>query len=143
MNFMSAEFVDTNILIYSLDRSARKKQRIALALLDRLFVNRNGALSIQVLCELCSVAIRRLSLSSEVAEAVIQDLGVWTIHQPDHADVLRACKIQRQFSVSWWDNLLLNNAMELGCSVLWTEDLSHVQRYGSVTARNPFRDPVH
>jgi hypothetical protein len=26
-----------------------------------------------------------------------------------------------------------------GCRLLWTEDLSNGQRYGSVTAQNPFR----
>ena len=35
--------------------------------------------------------------------------------------------------------MILNSAAELGCRVLWTEDLSDGQRYGHVTARNPLR----
>jgi predicted nucleic acid-binding protein len=34
---------------------------------------------------------------------------------------------------------MLNSAIELGCSVLWTEDLADGQRYGSLLVRNPFR----
>ncbi len=32
-----------------------------------------------------------------------------------------------------------DGAAELGCHVVWTEDLSGGQRYGPVTAQNPVR----
>ncbi|MDP2996057.1 MAG: hypothetical protein Q8N47_01130 [Bryobacterales bacterium] len=37
------------------------------------------------------------------------------------------------------DALILTSAIELGCAVLWTEDLSDGQRLGPITVRNPFR----
>jgi predicted nucleic acid-binding protein len=40
--------------------------------------------------------------------------------------------------MSWWDALVVNSAVELGCSVFWNDDLTDGQRYGSVTVRNPF-----
>ncbi len=33
---------------------------------------------------------------------------------------------------------LVRWTLELGCDVLWSEDLSSGQRYGSLTVRNPF-----
>jgi predicted nucleic acid-binding protein len=30
------------------------------------------------------------------------------------------------------------SANQLGCRVLWSEDMNHGQRYGGVTVRNPF-----
>ena len=53
-------------------------------------------------------------------------------------DILRAAGLQREFQISWWDALILNSAIELGCSTLWTEDLNHGQRYSTLTVRNPF-----
>jgi len=65
--------------------------------------------------------------------------AAWVIHRPDHADLIRAAGLQRRYHISWWNALIVDSAIELRCSVLWTEDLSSGQRYGAVTARNPFR----
>jgi predicted nucleic acid-binding protein len=57
---------------------------------------------------------------------------------PDHADVIQAIELLRRYKISWWDAQVIDSANELGCAVLWTEDLNHGQRYGGVTVRNPF-----
>jgi len=67
------------------------------------------------------------------------DLETWTLHRSDHADVIQAIDLLRRYKISWWDALVINSANEPGCAVLRTEDLNHCQRYGGVTARNPFR----
>jgi predicted nucleic acid-binding protein len=135
---MSAEFVDTNILIYAHDSSAGRKHQRSVELLARLFEEIGGALSVQVLSEFYAAATRKLGMKSQTAEDVIRDLQGWTTHSPGHADVLQACSLHRRYKIAWWDAMIVNSAIELGCSVLWTEDLSSGQRYGSVTARNPF-----
>jgi predicted nucleic acid-binding protein len=135
---MSVEFIDTNILIYAHDTSAGAKHRRSIELLTRLFEGLSGALSVQVLSEFYSAATTKLGMKGQVAEEVIHDLRGWTTHSPGHADVLKACSLHRRYKIAWRDALIVNSAIELGCSVLWTEDLSNGQRYGSVTARNPF-----
>ena len=136
---MSVEFVDTNILVYAHDRGARPKHGQAVVLLARLFEDARGAVSIQVLSEFYSAATKKLAMKSDEAEEVIADLGAWTIHRPGHADLLKASRLHRRYKIAWWDALILNSAIELGCSVLWTEDLADGQRYGPVMVRNPFR----
>ena len=136
---MSVEFVDANILIYANDGGAGAKHVKAVELLERLFAEGAGALSIQVLAEFYSVATRKLSRTSAEAEAVIRDLGGWIIHRPAHADLLKAAQLHRRYKLAWWDALILTSAIELGCAVLWTEDFSDGQRFGGVTVRNPFR----
>ena len=136
---MSAEFIDTNVLVYAHDGGSGAKHTQAVALLTRLFENAGGALSIQVLSEFYSVATRKLGIPSDEAEEVIRDLGGWTIHRPRHADLLKAAQMHRRYRIAWWDALIVHSAIELGCTVLWTEDLTDGQRYGGVTVRNPFR----
>jgi predicted nucleic acid-binding protein len=97
-----------------------------------------GALSVQVLTEFYSAATRKLGMKSQEAEEVIADLRAWTIHRPGHADVLRSAQLQRRYKIAWWDALVVNSALELGCSVLWSERLAGRRRYGSLTVRNPF-----
>lgn len=136
---MSAEFVDTNVLIYAHDGGAGAKHNRAVELLERLFDDRNGALSTQVLCEFYAAATKQLAMTSEEAEAVLSDLANWTVHRLAHSDLLKASRLQRRYQIGWWDALILQSATDLDCSVLWTEDLQDGQRYGAVTARNPFR----
>jgi predicted nucleic acid-binding protein len=136
---MSVEFIDTNVLIYAHDRGTRAKHDRAVDLLSRLFDDATGALSIQILSEFYAAATKKLAMKSEEAEEVISDLGAWTIHRPGHGDLLKASRLHRRYKLSWWDALMLNSAIELGCSVLWTEDLADGQRYGSLLVRNPFR----
>ena len=69
---------------------------------------------------------------------MISDLERWSIHLTDHPDVPRAIELMRRYKISWWDALVVNSANQLGCRVLWSEDMNHGQRYGSVTVRNPF-----
>ena len=45
------EFVDTNVLLYAYDADAGDRHEAAFALVDRLWRERRGALSIQVLQE--------------------------------------------------------------------------------------------
>ena len=135
---MSVEFVDTNVLLYAHDGGAGKKHSKAIQLLTRLSDDSNGALSIQVLCEFYSAGTRKMRIGSEEAEAIIRDLSGWIIHRPEHADLLRAVRLQRRYKIGWWDALIMNSAIELGSSIVWTEDLRHGQRYGGVLVRNPF-----
>jgi len=135
---MSAEFVDTNILIYAHDGGAGSKHRRAVELLERLSEDGSGALSIQVLCEFYAAATKKLSMSGPEAAAVLSDLANWSIHRPAHADLLQAARLQRRYRIGWWDALIIQSAIDLDCSLLWTEDLNDGQRYGAVTARNPF-----
>ena len=136
---MSVEFVDTNILVYSHDRTAGAKRTKAGELLTRLIEEECGVLSIQVLAEFYWTATRKLRIESDEAQKIIRDFGTWQVHHTRHEDLLKAAQLQRRHKISWWDALIVCSAMESGCSILWTEDLSDGQRFGSVVVRNPFR----
>ena len=124
---MSAEFVDTNVLVYAHDGGAGEKHGRSVQLLSRLFEEGAGALSVQVLAEFYSVATKKLAMKGQEAEEIIADLGSWTIHCPAHLDLLRAVRLHRRYGIAWWDALIVTSALELGCSVLWSEDLAHGQ----------------
>lgn len=135
---MSVEFIDTNVLVYAHDRSAGSKHIAAVQLISRLFEQGEGALSVQVLSEFYSVAVGKLGMKSQHAEEAVADLGGWMIHRPSHEDVLRASRLFRRHKTGWWDAMLLNSAIELGCATLWSEDFQDGRRYGALTTRNPF-----
>jgi predicted nucleic acid-binding protein len=56
---------------------------------------------------------------------------------PSHIE--RALWAEEYYQVSFWDALIPAAAEIRGADVLYTEDLSDGQQYGSVKAENPFR----
>lgn len=134
------EFVDTNVLIYAFDRSAGRKRTRAAQLLERLWEERTGCVSLQVLQEFYVTATRKLSMPPADATRQVERFGKWTLHRPSFDDVLSAIELHRRRQAAFWDALVVRSAARLGCSVLWTEDLSDGQTWGSVLVRNPFSE---
>ena len=134
------EFIDSNILIYAHDRSAGEKRGIALDLLGRLWRERAGCLSVQVLQEFCVNVTRKIPkpLGFEEAGNIVTSLGSWRVHSPSLADVTAALLRQKRFDISFWDSMILESASQLGCALVWSEDLNSGQLYGDVEVRNPF-----
>lgn len=138
MNSTKGEFIDTNILVYAHDLDAGPRHVRSVDLITRLSVERRGAISIQVLIEFYAAGTRKLGISAQEAEETIIGLRRWRVHALNAGDVLRAIALQRRFQIQWWDALIVNSAIQLECSVLWTEGLNDGQVYDGVRVRNPF-----
>jgi len=132
-------FVDTNILIYAHDRSAQAKHARARDLLRALWGMGGGGLSIQVLQEFYVNITRKVPqpLAPSTAAEIIADLAAWDIHSPSAHDVLDAIRLQQRYGLTFWDAMMLTSARELGCAVVWSEDLNAGQRYDGVLVVNP------
>jgi predicted nucleic acid-binding protein len=144
MNSMSGaehlEFVDTNILVYAHDSSAGHKHDKARWLLGDIWARRTGCLSVQVLQEFYVTVTQKVAkpLKAESAAQIIADLATWEVYAPNANDVLDAIQIQKRFQLSFWDAMIVAGALQLGCQILWTEDLSAGQVLENVTITNPF-----
>jgi predicted nucleic acid-binding protein len=134
------EFVDTNVLLYAYDHTEPKKQAKAAALLADLWKRRVGCLSLQVLQEFFVNVTRKLSRPLEVVDAyqIVHDYSLWIVHVPNTSDVTQAIDLHERYQVSFWDAMILQSALELGCSTLWSEDLNAGQAFEALTVRSPF-----
>ena len=137
-------FVDTNILVYAHDRSTGFKHRRAQELLERLWDSGQGVLSTQVLQELC-INLRRKAanpLPADEVRLLIREYSTWEVVTNTPQSVLLALDIELHYKTSFWDALILQAAESAGASILYSEDLSAGQRYGSIQVVNPLIDPV-
>ena len=134
------EFADANILVYAFDNSSKSKQVIAAQLLERLSNTGNGCLSVQILQEFFVTITRKVNAPLSIDEAGdhVRDFSTWKIFAPRAEDVLAAIAIHKRAQISFWDAMVLHAASELGCDVLWSEDLKTHQVFGNVRIRNPF-----
>jgi len=134
-------FVDTNILMYAHDASAGEKHERARALLEELWHNRSGVVSTQVLQEL-AVNLRRKAakpLDAKATREVVADYLTWQVVVNGGESILEALDLEQRYQVSFWDALVLRAAQAAGAELLYSEDLSDGQMYGSVRVVDPFK----
>jgi predicted nucleic acid-binding protein len=132
-------FVDTNILIYAHDSAAGEKHVRAKALVEELWENRSGAVSTQVLQEL-AVNLRRKAekpLDAKATRDIIADYLAWQVVVNGGDSILEALELEARYQLSFWDALVVHAAQVAGAEILYSEDLSDGQRYGTVTVKNP------
>jgi predicted nucleic acid-binding protein len=135
-------FLDTNIFVYAVDKGGGDKRTIADALIGRTIERRNGVVSYQVVQEFLNVALKKFEvpLTDEQAR-----LYIGTVFRPLIAVQASlglfsdAMDIRTRHRISWYDSLIVAAAVEGGCSVLYSEDLSHGMKINGVTIENPFR----
>jgi predicted nucleic acid-binding protein len=137
---MSAEFCDTNIIVYAFDTTAGAKHERAKLLLERLWQEGVGALSVQALQELFVTLTRKIArpLNPLAARGIVADLATWNVVQPSAPDVLTAIDASVRWQVSFWDAMIITAAQRAGAVVVWSENLSSGQGFDDVTVRNPF-----
>jgi predicted nucleic acid-binding protein len=132
-------FVDTSILVYAHDRSAGEKHRRAKDLVESLWRDRSGVVSTQVLQELC-VSLRRKAgrpLDVKATRDLVADYLSWHVVVNNGESVLEALELEDRYQLSFWDALVVAAAQASGAEVLYSEDLSDGQVYGTVRVVNP------
>jgi predicted nucleic acid-binding protein len=135
-------FVDTNILVYAHDRAAGIKYESARTLVEKLWKSGGGVISTQVLQELCVSLQRKVArpLSSDEIRNLIEDYMAWDVVVNTAESVVEALAIASRYKISFWDALIVHAAGISGAVILYSEDLSDGQNYGSVRVVNPLID---
>ncbi len=140
---MPAEFFfDTNILLYAYDKDAGRKRLKASALVsDALKHPARFAISVQVLQEFF-VNFTRRGQSDEAAATLVDDFSAWEIIDNTHELLLTGLEVCARWQLSLWDAMIIAAATQARTPILYSEDLNHGQRFGSVQVMNPFLDPT-
>ena len=134
-------FLDTNIFVYSFDRSAPAKAGRAARLIRDALTTQKGVISYQVVQEFFNVALRRFSQPMQAADAGQYLNAVFrpllTVHS-SQALYAEALYLHAQSGLSWYDSLIVSAAIQVRCEILFSEDLLHGQRFAGPQVRNPF-----
>jgi predicted nucleic acid-binding protein len=128
-------FIDTNIWIYAHLETDDVKSNQALALLDSL---PELIISTQVLNEYYAVMLKY-----KIADDIIQD-NINVIIEASEVTLIEistiqlAHKIRLENGFSYWDSLMIASAIENNCTILYSEDMQHLQKIQNLTIINPF-----
>ena len=136
-------FVDTNVLIYALDKADAQKHHAAQSWRAELWRTRRGRISYQVLQEFYVNVTQKWPAARNQARAEVRDLLAWRPLPVDAGVVEQAWKIQDRYHLSFWDSLIVAAAKAASCRYLLTEDLQPGQDLNGVLVINPFlHDPT-
>jgi predicted nucleic acid-binding protein len=131
--------LDTNILIYSVDRDAGDRHKTAANLVERSVRTRNCVQPLQSLCEFFNVATRKIGLDAAAAAEVVARWQAAVPVEPASGDDLRnAIRAVREHGLSFWDALLWATVRRVGVDLLLSEDLPNRRTIEGVRIVNPF-----
>jgi predicted nucleic acid-binding protein len=134
------QFVDTNVLIYSISDAPSEIEKAERA--NRILAAGDLGLSAQVLQEFYVQATRESRpgrLKHERAAGLVESFSRFPVQAITIGIVEAAMAARERFQISYWDAAILEAARALGCETVLSEDLNDGQDYAGVAVRNPFR----
>ena len=136
-------FIDTNIFVYTFDRSNREKQKLSKEIVTQALENSTGIISYQVIQEFLTVSFRKfkkpltLSDCQQYLNTILDPLceisaGIGLF--------MKALEISERWQYSFYDSLIICAALNSKCKILYSEDLQHGQVIQELEIINPFID---
>jgi len=127
--------LDTNILVYALDRQAGTRHALASHIIGLATVSTNCWLTLQSISEFYAAATRKGLVPVRGARDQALDwLNMFRIT----AASVSALGIAASGRASYWDALLVITAAEAGCTAILTEDLADDTTFAGVRVIHPF-----
>jgi predicted nucleic acid-binding protein len=133
-------FLDTNILIYWLDLGPRAD------LVEELLAQ-DAVISVQVLNEFANVLRKKrdmpIATIHELVDTLLQTCTVGDLTVRVHQGAL---ELAARYKLSVYDASILSAAAEMGCAVVYSEDMQHGMSIkwpksignGTLSIKNPF-----
>lgn len=130
-------FFDTNILVYAQQTGTKADQA-------RVLFAGGGKLSVQVLNEFTAVARRKQQKDwREIGEAISDILTIVDPPLSLTLDLHTAARaLAEEHGLLFYDALIVASAIEAGCDILYSEDMQHGRKFGSLIILNPFPERV-
>ena len=130
---MAKPFIDSNVVLYLFSSDTLKADR------TESLLQSGGLISVQVLNEVASVCLRKLKMTWEDVDAVLETLKTTCEVLPvTLATHEKAVGLAKRFQISFYDANIVATAILCGADTLLSEDMQNGMSIESVTVVNPF-----
>jgi predicted nucleic acid-binding protein len=132
--------IDTNILVYSIDKDAGTRHEQSRTLVDAL-VDRDCVLTLQALAEFFHAVTRKSKMPVAEATAMVHDwMELFPVAIADGRTLSQAIALKNEHDFAFWDAMLVQAARAAGVTRLLTEDMQDGRRLGELILENPFKE---
>jgi predicted nucleic acid-binding protein len=134
------DFLDTNVLLYSLNESFPGKRKTAQDLIQRAIAG-EFSISIQVLAEFAAVTLKKFRdrVTPQEVVALLDTLNRIPSIKPDAEIVRRAVEAHATYNIGFYDGMIIAAAERAGSKKIYSEDLNAGQKYFGIEVVDPFR----
>lgn len=130
--------LDTDILVYAVDRDAGERHRRSRDLVGRA-AKRDCVLTVQSLAEFFHATTRKNLLEPARASAFVRSWReVFPLTSADGSALIDAIEAVEEHRLSFWDAMLWAASRQAGCAAILSEDMQHGRRLGGVEFVDPF-----
>jgi predicted nucleic acid-binding protein len=130
---MAKPFVDSNVVLYLFSSDTLKADS------TESLLQSGGLISVQVLNEVASVCLRKLKMSWEDIDAVLETLkSTCEVLPVTLASHEKAVGLAKRFQISLYDANIVATAILCGADTLLSEDMQNGMSMESVIVVNPF-----
>ena len=139
-------FFDTNILVYAFDKDEPAKAAIARHWLREVGSQGNLVLSTQVLQEFYVAVTKSMNPKMPHLQAaeLVNGFAEFPLVQVDKLLIAKAMQRHQNGDFSFWDNLIVEAALQANCDVLLSEDMQDGRIINGLSTHNPFKSiPKH
>jgi len=134
-------FLDTNIIIYSFDRSVEDKRKKAQELINTALSDNLGIISYQVIQEFINVATKKF-----LAPLSLNDCRLYLNRVlsplceifPSINLYMAGIELMENTGFSFYDSIIIASALQGGCKTLYSEDMQHERVVLGLMIINPF-----
>lgn len=121
VNVAERAFLDTNIWLYAFIASGEmQKNRLAKEVIQYC----EPVLSTQVINETCVNLLKKADMPENQLRALVQAFyEKYIVVNVEQCTLLLASELREQYSLSYWDSVIVASAVESGCEILYTEDM--------------------
>jgi predicted nucleic acid-binding protein len=131
-------FIDTNILVYTLDKNDINKQNKARSALKIIKENDTPVISTQVLQEFYNASTAKLNTDKLLAKTMVHNFTNMETVQINIDIIEQGIDISIVSKISFWDGLIIASAEYAKCSIIVSEDLNNGQIIRGIKIINPF-----
>jgi predicted nucleic acid-binding protein len=134
-------FLDTNILVYSFDKSQPVKQNISRTLIKEGLEQGSACISYQVIQEYLNVATRKFATPLSNKDCRIYLTSVLEPLCEIYASIElfhMGMEISDRWKISFYDSLIIAGSIQANCKILYSEDLQHDQKIQDIRIVNPY-----
>ncbi|MCH8011598.1 MAG: PIN domain-containing protein [Candidatus Marinimicrobia bacterium] len=134
-------FLDTNIIIYSFDRSVEDKRKKAHELINTALSDNLGIISYQVIQEFINVATKKFLTPLSLNDCRLylnRVLSPLCEIFPSINLYMAGIELMENTGFSFYDSIIIASALQGGCKTLYSEDMQHERVVLGLMIINPF-----
>ncbi|MDZ4323263.1 MAG: PIN domain-containing protein [Alphaproteobacteria bacterium] len=134
--------LDTNILVYAIDRDSKEKHARAKEVVNQA-MSLNCVLTIQALGELYTTTTRKkYATSTEIMYFIEGLMEVFPTVAASSTTLILAINSLKRYSMSFWDAMLWATVKESNCKFILSEDFQHNSSIDGIKIINPLLEDV-